>query len=209
MNQRNVEPLDVGEQIRQIRRWRGLTQSDLAEASGLSSNTLSLIERGQSSPTLSTLQKIAAALQIDINDFFAPSSLISRVCYIKTYQRSPVPLSKGSIANLASGFPDSMFAPAILRLETGARSGPFVAHKGQELIFCLRGQLLYIVETRAFLLEPGDSLMFDSTRPHRWQNAGDETVEALLIICPVDFEADSLLKHFTEEDLSRDLSPLR
>jgi len=61
---------DVGRQIRLLREQRDLSQQALAEASGISRNTLSLLECGRSSPTLTTLQKIAAALQVDLNFFF-------------------------------------------------------------------------------------------------------------------------------------------
>jgi transcriptional regulator with XRE-family HTH domain len=187
---------NVGNKIRDLRKFRGFTQSELSEVSGLSVNTLSMIERGVSSPTLVTLQKIATALQVDINNFFDPTALISQVCYLKTYQRSPVPLADGKIANLASGFPDAIVTPILLELEPGARREQEATHGGQEFIFCLRGQLLYIVGTRAYLLEPGDSLLFDASRPHRWQNAGAEVTEALVIICHSKEEMEVLKKHF-------------
>jgi transcriptional regulator with XRE-family HTH domain len=174
--------IDIGEQIRELRRVRGLTQSELAEKSGLATNTLSLIERGLSSPTVSTLQKIASALGIDINNLFSPMSVRPGVCYIKTYQRKPTELAQGQLANLASGFPDPVFSPLWFTMEPGARSGTAVTHPGQEFVYCLQGQLLYVVETRAYLLEPGDSLLIDAMLPHRWQNAGVRPVEALLMI---------------------------
>jgi transcriptional regulator with XRE-family HTH domain len=193
----------VGSKIRDLRKIRGFTQSELSEVSGLSVNTLSMIERGVSSPTLVTLQKIAMALQVDINSFFDPTPLISEVCYIKTYQRSPVPLADGNIVNLASGFPDAIVTPILLELEPGARAEQDATHSGQEFVYCLRGQLLYIVGTRAYLLEPGDSLLFDASRPHRWQNAGAETTEALVIICHSEEEMVILGQHFRKGGLSR------
>jgi transcriptional regulator with XRE-family HTH domain len=193
----------VGSKIRDLRKVRGFTQSELAEVSGLSANTLSMIERGVSSPTLVTLQKIASALQVDINNFFDPSPLISQVCYLKTYQRSAVPLADGKIANLASGFPDAIVAPILLELGPGARTEQDATHGGQEFVFCLKGQLLYIVGTRAYLLEPGDSLLFDASRPHRWQNASVDTTEALVVICHSEEEMEILGQHFLRERISQ------
>jgi transcriptional regulator with XRE-family HTH domain len=174
--------IDIGQQIRDLRRVRGLTQSELAEKSGLATNTLSLIERGQSSPTVSTVQKIAAALGTDINNLFSPMLIRPGVCYIKTYQRKPTQVAQGQLVNLAAGFPDPVFSPLWFTMEAGARSGTAVTHPGQEFVYCLDGQLLYVVETRAYLLEPGDSLLIDAMLPHRWQNAGVRPVEALLMI---------------------------
>ncbi|MGD2161477.1 MAG: helix-turn-helix domain-containing protein [Anaerolineales bacterium] len=195
------DALNVGTKIRDLRKTRGFTQSELAEESGLSTNTLSMIERGVTSPNLITLQKIATALRLDINNFFDPTPLISQVSYLKTYQRSPIPLADGKMSNLASGFPDAIVAPILLELNPGARTEQDVTHDGQEFVFCLRGQLLYIVGTRAYLLEAGDSLLFDGSRPHRWQNAGAVTTEALLIICHTEEEMEILKQHFLRDDL--------
>jgi len=67
----------------------------------------------------------------------------------------------------------------------------------------MKGRLLYIVGTNAFLMEAGDSLFFHAEIPHRWQNQGDEPVEALFILCrdelpsPADnTEQDTNCPHF-------------
>ena len=60
----------VGQRIRAIREQRGLSLRALAELCGLSTNAISLIERGENSPTVSSLHLLATALEVPITDFF-------------------------------------------------------------------------------------------------------------------------------------------
>lgn len=60
----------LGKRIRILRRQAGLTQSELAEKSGLSDNFIGLIERGERQLTVPTVQKFSKALGIKLGDFF-------------------------------------------------------------------------------------------------------------------------------------------
>ena len=57
----------LGEAIRQLRQKRGITQEDLAHKSGITTGTLSLIERGHANPTWATVQEIATALDAPVS----------------------------------------------------------------------------------------------------------------------------------------------
>ncbi len=62
----------AGKRIRFFREQDGLTQAELAEKTGLSDNFIGLIERGIKHPTLETLNKIAEALEVRLDEFFQP-----------------------------------------------------------------------------------------------------------------------------------------
>ena len=62
--------VDVGERLRELRQERGMSMRALARASGLSANALSMIERGRTSPSVSTLYKLSEAMEIPITAFF-------------------------------------------------------------------------------------------------------------------------------------------
>jgi quercetin dioxygenase-like cupin family protein len=71
----------------------------------------------------------------------------------------------------------------LLTLENGGSSGPHgMIHSGHELVFCLRGNLEYEVETNHYLLEPGDCLIFAAQLIHRWRNPGDHVANAIVVI---------------------------
>ena len=179
----------VARQIRVLREQQDLSQQTLADLSGMSRNTLSLLERGKTSPTLDTLQKLADALQVEIGTFFEEVS------------RPNVVFDKGSIdlTQAASEWPgdrgaygiDGLISALILRLEPKARCGSLLPHGGQEFIYCLSGQFMFSVDDQVYALESGDSLRFDGRLPHYCQNTGQETAKALVIF--LDFaEAVSL-----------------
>ena len=65
----NSEP-NVGSRLRSIRDQNGLSLRALAERCGLSINAISQIERGENSPTVSTLHRLATAFGVHITDFF-------------------------------------------------------------------------------------------------------------------------------------------
>lgn len=78
--------LNVGMRIRALREQRGLSLRALAERCGLSINAISLIERGENSPTVSSLHVLATALGVKITDFFEDPSEHA-VVYVKRNQR--------------------------------------------------------------------------------------------------------------------------
>ena len=74
-----------GRYIRQLREDRGLTQSELATRAGLAVDSVRRIERGQLSPSLRSLPKLAAGMEVSLHSLFggyeAPGSFLAdRIC---------------------------------------------------------------------------------------------------------------------------------
>jgi transcriptional regulator with XRE-family HTH domain len=67
--------VSFGRRLRQIRREKNLTQEYLAEATGVSVDLISNIERGINAPSFETLEKLAEALDIPVKDLFEFSRL--------------------------------------------------------------------------------------------------------------------------------------
>ena len=61
----NPQPA-LGEAIRQLRTKRGISQEDLAHLAGVTTGTLSVIERGRSNPAWGTVKAIAKALDVSM-----------------------------------------------------------------------------------------------------------------------------------------------
>jgi transcriptional regulator with XRE-family HTH domain len=190
--------LNLGRQIRMLRDQRRLSQEQLAKASNVSRNTLSLIERGQTSPTVSTLKSLAGALGVEINAFFQPYEE-ARVIFTKAGQRPSLLLSHGTLADLGLGMPEPLVTPLVLHLEPGARSGAALSHDGQDFVLCLSGEILYSVNGRGYVLEPGDSLFFDGRLPHRFQNTGTGDSSVLIILSTPRDSAQYIARHFQED----------
>jgi transcriptional regulator with XRE-family HTH domain len=188
--------VDVGRRLRTLREARRLTIRSLAEASGLAVNTLSLIEHGKTSPSVSTLQQLAVALQVPISAFFEPEIPRSRIVFRKHDQHQAIPFTHGTLADLGAGMAQRSLEPLLLTLDPEAGSGPQpIVHPGQEFVYGLAGRIAYTVIDQVYLIEPGDSLLFAAALPHRWQNVGTDPACALLVLCPYEPPGSNLAHH--------------
>src|SRR5512135_2816590 len=175
--------VNVGGRLRELREARSTSMRALAARSGLSANALSMIERGRTSPSVSTLYKLADALGVPITEFFAPDTEKRNVLMIKADERTRVPFTHGVWEGLGGEKFSGRVEPFVLTLENGASSGPHpMVHTGHEFVYCLRGQLEYLVERDLFELGPGDSLLFAAQLHHRWRNPGSTVTNALVVL---------------------------
>lgn len=180
---KEAESVDVGQRLRLLREERNVSMRALARRSGLSANALSMIERGLTSPSVSTLNKLATALQVPITAFFRTDAVREKVVFCKASQRTRVPFLRGMIEGLGGETFAGRVEAFLLTLENGGSSGPSsMLHSGSELVFCLRGNLEYEVDNQRFDLEAGDSLLFFSQMNHRWRNPGPGVVNAIIVI---------------------------
>jgi transcriptional regulator with XRE-family HTH domain len=70
-SQKTNGEVELGERLRAIRLLRRLTLREVAEAAGVSESFVSQLERGRSSASVATLQRLAKAVGIEISDLFA------------------------------------------------------------------------------------------------------------------------------------------
>ena len=188
---KEAKSVDVGGRLRELREERGLSMRALARKSGLSANALSMIERGRSSPSVSTLYKLADALEVPITVLFREEPQGKNVVFRKADQRTRVPFTRGLWEGLGGEQFLGRVEPFMLTLESGASSGPFsIIHSGHEFVMCLRGQLEYQVENQMFRMEPGDTLLFAANLQHRWRNRGNTVANVIFVLSG--FETDVL-----------------
>lgn len=190
------EEINVGQRLQEIRLMRNLSQRTLANLSGLNFNTLSMIENQKSSPNVSTLQQLANALDVPITAFFESISDYQAVVYQKSGQRYQTPFPQGVFEDLGGGLALGEGTPLLMILHPDEEKDPEpIIHTGQEFVYCLEGSLVYWVDDQAYILEPGDSIIFESHLPHRWENPSDTIVRALIVICPSDNDDRSVAQH--------------
>jgi transcriptional regulator with XRE-family HTH domain len=192
--------IDVGGRLRELRAMRGLSIRSLAELSGLNFNTLSLIENEKTSPSVSTLQQLAQALQVPITAFFETTFTQKDIVLQKVGQRPKATFAHGLLEDLGGGLTLGEGVPLLLKLEPGAESGSdAIVHTGQEFVYCLQGSLTYTISGTEYNLSPGDSLIFQAHLPHRWGNRGETESRSILILCPADENDRSAEQHFKSE----------
>ena len=175
--------IDVGSRLRILREERGVSMRALGRRSGLSANALSMIERGLTSPSVSTLHKLANALEVPITAFFRQEPARSKIVFRKASERVRAPFMRGLWEGLGGEAFIGRVEPFMLTLESGGSSGAHgMLHTGHEFVFCLRGQLEYEVDNQRYLLESGDSLIFAAHLNHRWRNPGKTVTNAIIVL---------------------------
>lgn len=194
---KNGNNLDVGRRLREVRMGKGFSIRSLAEQSDLNVNTLSLIENGHTSPSVSTLQAIAQTLQVPITTFFAVNPEDKKVVYQRAGKRPHATFTHGIMEDLGAGMARFGAEPLIITLKPRADSGKTpIVHTGREFVYCLDGRITYQVDDLSYQLEQGDSLMFEAYLPHRWRNENDSASRLLLVLCPMDERDQPSERHF-------------
>lgn len=197
----------VGKKLRELRTKRGFSLRGLAEISGLNVNTLSLIENGKSSPSVSTLQQLSAALDIPIALFFESEPVTKQLVFTPSDQRPGVAFGRTQMENLGKDFAGNYVQPFVVTLEPGAGSGgENIVHTGYEFVYCLQGAVHYKVEKTDFELKTGDSLVFEAHLPHSWRNESENTAQLLLLISTLDENEAPGGRHFSINIIKKEIS---
>ena len=187
---------NVGLYLRALRQERGLSLRALAALCGLSANTISLIERGESSPSVSTLHRLAKALGVHITEFFVEPGEEVRLILTRADDRVRSGSASVVLESLGTGLVEQACEPFLVFLKPRASSGRQVmVHDGHELVFCLKGELDYEISGEHYRLKPGDALLFHANQPHRWGNPSEEAAEFVLIMQATEKVHESINQH--------------
>ena len=174
-----------GARFRRHRQRRGLSLAQVAKATNVSVGFLSALERGQMSASIATLRRIARYYQTNILSFFEPAKENSRV--VKPAERKILETTRGVRMELLA-WGNTVMEPHLFRIKSGGNSGESYTHEGEEFLHVLRGQFeIWLNQDEHYLLGSGDSLYFQSSTPHRWQNPGKTECWLLWINTPPTF----------------------
>jgi len=184
--------VEIGKKIRQLRRELDLSLRDLAKYSGTSASTIHKIESNSTVPSIAVLIKIAQALKKNVSYFIGEEEKNSQVVCVTPKDREFffVKDSKLKVENIASFVSNSQLEVTFLHIKRGGTSGEIpLIHAGEEIKFCMKGKMLYIVDGQEFILAPGDCLHFKSGLPHSWKNVGKRDAEILSVCTPPPFRS--------------------
>jgi len=175
------EDARLGERIKEFRKRREWALRELARRCGLSANAISLIERGENSPTVSSLRRLAGAFEVPISDFFEEDHSKKCTC-VRQGEGMRIQNKDVELESLGFGMESQELEPfrMIIEPHTDSFCDP-VTHPGQEFVYCLEGSVEYTVGEEAYQLNPGDSLFFRALEEHSWRNASADPAVILLV----------------------------
>ena len=179
----------VGEKIKTLRESRGYSLKDLADRTGFSTAFISQIENHLISPPLGALIKVAHGLGFEIGKFFDQSAT-SPFTIVRKEERtatSRVASKEGvrygySYESLAPDKVNRKMEPFLVTLEPVAKKGLPYSHEGEEFLFVLDGRVEVQLDSYTDVLEPGDSIYYDSTVPHRVACADNAPARIVAVI---------------------------
>ena len=177
----------LGSQVRHLRSQLGITASELAHEAGLSASALSKIENGQISPSLATLQALSRALHVPVSALFSQFEESRDCSYVAAGEGMRLE-RRGTRAGheyQLLGHPLSgpvTVEPYLIRLAQDSQAYTSFRHAGLEFIYMLTGRVRYRHGDRSFVLNPGDSLFFDSASSHGPEEIGKSPCSYLSII---------------------------
>lgn len=174
-----------GQRFRRLRMKRGLSLAEVARATKVSVGFLSALERSQMRSSVATLQRIARFYETNILSMFETNGdahPLVRPSQRKVLETSP----KVRMELLAWG--NTAMEPHLFRVKPGGGSGEPYTHEGEEFLHVLRGEFeIWLHDQGHYRLQPGDSLYFESSTPHRWKNSGRSETWILWVNTPPTF----------------------
>lgn len=196
------ETPNVGGRVRLLREQKGLSLRALAQKCGLSVNAISRIERGDTSPTVSSLQMLATALEVPITELFSDHTEHLTV-FIPRDHRLRSKTNGIIMESLGFGLRNQQLEPFMILLNPeDDNMMDEVSHTGQEFVLCVEGKVEYSVGGSVYSLEEGDSLLFEASQPHCFRNAGDKRARMVLVFGATEGSHIARKRHLEATNLS-------
>jgi XRE family transcriptional regulator, regulator of sulfur utilization len=186
-SQENGAPASaVGPRVRALREAMGLSLRDLAERSGVSAPMLSQVERGETSPTLTVAERIAAGLDLTLSQLLRLDE--SRHAVVSRYGERRVTQRDGHrVEEVTPPLPGQRADVSMHELQAGSATGgpddpPMHEPGSRETTVVLEGELTLFVDGARHELAAGDSVTFDADLPHHFENESGEPTRFLAVI---------------------------
>lgn len=190
------ETLDgIGARLREERVKAGLSQRELARRLGLSASMISQLESGLSKPSVGTLYAIVTELNLSLDRVIRGEEFDEMEAdrqgeavdspLVHPEDRQVIELASGVRWEELTARSEEGVDFLLATYEVGGASTPdhsLMRHHGREYGYVMTGTLGIQIGFQEYTLDPGDSIAFDSTRPHRLFNKGDVPVQAIWFV---------------------------
>lgn len=181
----------IGERLRSLRGERNMTILELAAKAGVSAGIISQIERGNSNPSMKTLQRLRSALGANLWEFLErPDERppVEEASFVRRSTQRPriVVGETRLVKELLSPRHDENLRFMFVTLPPGGISEDVLIGTGQKGGYVMSGSIQLVVADRSSVLEEGDSFQFRSNTPHHIANHSDRDAKVLWIMSVLD-----------------------
>lgn len=180
----------LGATIREARQGR-YSVKELSRIAGVSTGLISQIERGVGNPSMTTLTRLAYALDLSIGSFFEPDGMSNdeglHVVTADARKRLILPGPSLEYQLLTPNLQGTIgMVKTLIRPRFDNRSEPF-RHKGEEVVHLISGSLGVRIAGSECTMHVGDTITYDCGQPHAWFNLHDEPAEVIAAMSPPSF----------------------
>jgi transcriptional regulator with XRE-family HTH domain len=168
----------IAQNIRQLRVIRNMTHEQLARLSGVPRTTWSNLESGTANPTVSVLAKVAAALQVPVEELISPPKAQARLDEAHSSNQD-----QGGGVTISRVLPDNLLGLELDRivLPPGSEMTGTPRRLGaMEYLVCESGRVELIVLEGVYELSPGDAVIFQGDQEHSYANREMDVAVAYL-----------------------------
>lgn len=186
-----LKDLKLGHKLRELRDKFRLTLQDLSARTGLDAQMLANIESGALVPPVATLLKLAKTFQVGLAYFFEDQPQGVKISLTRTSDRKRLEKRPHHMAGevtyiyetLENRKPDKHMEPFLVEFPAmPTEDMVFVSHEGEEFVYLMEGRLEFRTPDRVEILEPGDSIYFDSDVSHSFRCVGEGTAKAVVVV---------------------------
>ena len=181
--------VNVGERVKRVREERELTLQDISQRTGLDVAFLEQVENGNVAPPLGIVIKLAKALDLKMGYFISgeegrPYTIVRKNDrkVVSRYSSKEGKYYGYRYESLAPHKKDRHMEPFLVSLEPSKADEERSTHDGQEFIYVLEGAMEVKLGEEVYVLEPGDSIYYDSTVPHLVKNHGSDVTRILAVL---------------------------
>lgn len=186
-----VKAFKIGSKVRELRQKKHYTLQDVAAKTGLSKPFLSQIENDHVVPPVATLLKLARAFDVGLAYFFQDKVGIDRIAITRRDERVRVEKRphhrKGEVNYMYEALDtkktNKHMEPFLVEFPVQETSEMiFMNHEGEEFLHVLEGTLEFRSIDRVEVLEPGDSIYFESELSHSFRCLGEKSAKAIVVV---------------------------
>lgn len=185
--------IDIGRKIRELRKSKKYSITELSKDTGLSTGLISQIERNMVVPSIKAMWKIANILDVNIGYFFdeeAKDDNKEDEVIVRKNKRKFIETNDATKAYelLMPNLIDKNIEFLLITLDKETRENKeYVSHKGEECGYIIKGKMKIILDKKEYILEEGDSFYFESKIPHIYENYGDDKCVLVCAMTPPSF----------------------
>lgn len=173
----------IGPKVRDLRQRLGLSLQQLARRADVSAAAIHKVERTDMVPTITTLLKLAGALERPVGYFLGgPADDPPVASFVLADERTVLASTEHvALATITGPVDRFRVAGAVATIEPGAESGTPTPAPGEDLVLVLYGSLRFVVAGEHYTLRRGDALHYPTDRRHQWSNPGRAAARAVWV----------------------------